>query len=193
MRRAAKISLWSVSAVILFAILAFAYPRVMLDYNAKPTCHKNLTMCFELRSSSDETKVFPNVDGSSPKTILSLSNELVGMFPEVATNYKYVPGLRSDDPGELIVFYLNQPTRWQVHIKPESILKRKSWLVVPIDYFHMANRSTVARGEFSENLTTEQFTNRLIATLNFVRTNGRPNWQAIVKEHSAFLESLKRP
>jgi hypothetical protein len=45
-------------------------------------------------------------------------------------------------------------------------------------------------GEQSQSLTTDQFTNRLIATLNFVRTNNRPHWQAVVKEHTAFLESV---
>jgi len=122
---------------------------------------------------------------------------------QIFRDYNYVPGLRESDPPHLALFYFNKPTRWRFHVRPEVRWKPKTWIVVPIDSYagSMAKdsgaKSTLAPKNKcywreSYSLTTEQFTNRLIATLNFLRTNNRPNWQAVVKEHTAFHQSLPR-
>jgi len=80
----------------------------------------------------------------------------------------------------------------------------KTWIVVPVDAFAGGSFEKAqkrigfgpnqirAYGEESQSLTTEQFTNRLIATLDYLRTNNRPHWQTVSKEHTVFLESLPR-
>ena len=119
---------------------------------------------------------------------------------QVFRDYNYVPGLQGDDPKDLVLLYFNKLTRWRSHVQDApTVWTPKSWVVVPADPFAIAYgeigtgpHQVIGYGEQSESLTTEQFTNRLIGTLNFLRTNNRPHWQTVVKEHTAFLQSLPR-
>jgi hypothetical protein len=43
----------------------------------------------------------------------------------------------------------------------------------------------------SERVSLDEFRSTLKRTLDFIRTNERPNWQAVVAEHSKFLNSLQ--
>jgi hypothetical protein len=108
-----------------------------------------------------------------------------------ATNYRYVPGLREDDPGDLVLLYLDRLTRWTWHGPPPTILKAKAWIVVPVD-FTMGFRPPSGGGELSERVSLDEFRSRLRRTLDFVRTNERPHWQTIVAEHTKFLKSIEQ-
>ena len=66
--------------------------------------------------------------------------------------------------------------------------KEKKWLVVPVDF----GLGRPVQGELSERITTDDFKRRLGATIDFVRTNQRPNWQTVVAEHTKFLQSLEQ-
>jgi hypothetical protein len=77
------------------------------------------------------------------------------------------------------------------HGPPPTIFKDKAWIVVPVD-FKMGGRSPAGAGELSERVSFDEFQRRLRCTLDYVRTNERPNWQTIVAEHTEFLESVER-
>ncbi len=177
---------------------------ILVDRTDPPTCHKNLE--FSLRvwmhdpaQNPGKSDDYPNVNGESAASIIAASSGFGPMLPVVIRDYKYVPGLRVGDPAKLILTYFNRPTRWIMHTRPEPIWEERLWVVVPLGLSSEPNpRKALGRGphqrvyygEMSESLTTEQFTNRLIATLKFLQTNERPHWQNVLKEHSAFLETI---
>jgi hypothetical protein len=45
-------------------------------------------------------------------------------------------------------------------------------------------------GELSERVSLDEFRSRLKRTIDFIRTNERPNWQTIVAEQTKFLDSI---
>jgi hypothetical protein len=139
--------------------------------------------------ANNNTNPFPNVGGSSADSLASIREEMNG-YMSWATNYHYVPGLRQDDPGDLVLMYFDRPTHWVWHGTPHTRLEKKKWIVVPVD-FTMGSRTPSGPGELSEQIPTAEFKQRLRATIDFVRTNQRPNWQAVVAEHTRFLQSIQ--
>ncbi|MFO1487685.1 MAG: hypothetical protein U1F65_04325 [Verrucomicrobiota bacterium] len=135
------------------------------------------------------TNSFPNVGGMERDSLATL-REGMGGHMDWANHYRYVPGLREDDPGDLILMYLDVPTRWTWHGPPPTIFGKKAWIVVPID-FKTGMRPDAGPGELSERISAEEFTARLKRTLDFIRTNRRPNWETVLAEHSKFLESME--
>lgn len=194
MRRSTKIVSRIVTAGVIVIATVLICPGLFTNRHARPTCHKQIHLAFHLLwNNQDGANPFPNVNGSGQDSIRSLSNQLASLTGVVAQNYNYVPGLKEDDPGELVLLYLKRPTRWLSHVAPRSIFSDEGWIVVPVDFAGVgpqAPRKMIGAGEMSERLSTEQFTNRLIATLNFLRTNDRPYWPSVVKEQTAFLDSL---
>jgi hypothetical protein len=87
--------------------------------------------------------------------------------------------------------YVGQPTRWTWHAQKPTIFREKAWIVVPVD-FATGSRPQAGPGELSERISTDEFRRRLRRTVDFIRTNQRPNWQTIVAEHTKFLESIER-
>jgi hypothetical protein len=174
--------------------LALIFYNFILDWHGRPSCHSALGLSLKVWMAdkgldpNSNTNYFPNVRGLSMDSMLSMREEMNGT--NWAQNYRYVPGLREDDPGQLVLFYVNQPTRWIWHAVPRTIFREKRWLIVPVD-FAAPNRAIVAGGEHSERLTTEEFRQRLSETIEFVRTNQRTNWQTIVAEQTKFLGSVK--
>ncbi len=162
-----------------------AYRRFFFDWEGRPSCHKALELAVRIRMSEQKSNLYPNASGSSRGSIDLLKEFL--SFP--MDHYRYVPGLRPDDPGELVLFYFDQPTRWIWHGPAPSIFSEKAWIVVPADF---ANGSRPLRGggELSERIPEDEFRRRLQSTLDFVKTNARPNWEAVVAEHTRFLEAL---
>jgi hypothetical protein len=153
--------------------LAYGGIRLLFDRDAEPVCHKGVQTCFYMwmedqRMPADSrTNSFPNTDGRSADSLAAL-NEYMGGDPHWATNYCYVPGLWENDPGDLVLLYVNRPTRWTAHgWLPPTIFKDKAWIIVPVDFTHGERR-----------------------TIEFIRDNQRPNWEAVVAEHTRFLNSL---
>ena len=205
MRRRAKITLWiAVPLLLLLSVLFFPYLINRYgwfhDFENKPFCHKQMTHVLSNWTNEQAFVSFPNIDGDSLLSMGVLAEKLV-QTNQVFLKYNYVPGLQGDDPRELVLFYFNKPTRWISHVHSQPKWIAKTWIVVPVDYFGAgyyegrrigsAPNQIVARGEQSESLTTEQFTNRLIMTLDYLRTNNRPHWQSVIKEHTAFLELIR--
>ena len=117
----------------------------------------------------------------------------MGGYMVWAKDYNYVPGLRENDPADLVLMYFNRPTRWNWHGHPPTIFKEKAWIIIPVDFDMGVNfrPHTGQGGECSERVSLDEFRSRLRRTLDFVRTNERPNWQTVVAEHSKFLESIE--
>ncbi|MFQ5732202.1 MAG: hypothetical protein ACE5KM_09625 [Planctomycetaceae bacterium] len=134
-----------------------------------------------------KTKEFPNSRGSSDASIESLREN---WWPDDHGEYMYVPGLRSDDPPNLVLMYLAKPTRWQWHAETRWIFREKEWIVIPVDFTFL--RDGVRDGELNERLSTDEFRRRLKKTLEFLRTNKRPHWEAVAQEHTGFLNTIKR-
>ncbi len=158
------------------------YYNFIFDWQGRPFCHKQIMLGLLTWTHDGPTKVLPNVNGTSRDSILAFKEEMAGT--NWAQHYRYVPGLREDDPGDLVLLYLDQPTRWIWHGSPPTVFRKKAWILVRVDFS--------GPGECSERVSTQEFTRRLQGTLDFIRTNERPNWQTIVAEHERFLKSVKR-
>jgi hypothetical protein len=174
-------------AIILFTVIAGAlfYFFVIIDRSNSPLCHKNLYFSFVIWAE-DNTNVFANVNGSSVES-LNAMDENLGNSDYWVERYNYIPGLRKDDPEELILMYLKRPTRWIHHVRPQTIFQKKSWMIYPLESFSEDIR---VGGEYSQRISAAEFKQRLQQTLDFLRTNQRPNWEAVVAEHTKFLQSI---
>ena len=180
-------ALWT---CIVFGVIVLAY-YMLFDRGGQPYCHKGIDMA--LHNWRDANKLdkttFPNIDGSSAKSLAEI-REFFGVWEKLEETYMYVPGLRTDDPGDLVLMYLPQPTRWTWHGgPPPNVFKPKGWILVPVDmkFYGNRNRDELGPGEFSEWVSFMEFKDRLQKTLDFLRDNERPNWEAVVEEHTRFL------
>jgi len=177
--------LWIVGILIL-PVGVFSFWKFFLyDQSGKLFCHKAISLGFRMWCD-DHTNAFPNVRGSSHDSLVALRDKFA--TTEVENNYRYVPGLRPEDPGDLVLMYYSRPTRWTLHILTPTIFEKKAWIVIPVD-FTLGPRRQRGPGEESERLSRAEFRKALRNTLDFVRTNERPNWEAVVQEHTGFLES----
>lgn len=193
--RKKRLFLWTVGTMVaLLGILYGAY-HFILDWNARPICHKAVMTCFHMwmsdqgMPSESRGNNFPNINGKSVDSLATL-NSYMGDNPSWAKDYSYVPGLRENDPGDLVLMYINRPTRWTWHGSPPTIFKEKAWIIVPADFTH-GDRPQKSQGELSESVSQAEFQNRLRRTLDFIRTNQRPNWETVVAEHTKFLDSIQ--
>ena len=171
--------------------VALGYFFLILDWQGRPICHSAVQIGLRLWMNDDKAGMFPNVGGTSRESLASI-NERMGPT-NWAQHYRYVPGLFQEDPGHLVLMYYDRPTRWTWHGQPPTIFKERAWIIVPVDFAQAGREKKAGQwGECSESIPTAEFKRRLGETLDFVRTNARPNWQTIVAEHTRFLESVER-
>lgn len=178
-------------------IIAVGGWHLFTDSSHRPICHKQLY--FALQAWIEDARssgAFPNVAGKSRETLDLIRREM--LWPEdLSQTYNYVPGLRVDDPGDLVLLYVNAPTRWIWHGSTPTIFRDRAWLVVPVD-FRLGNKNPISRpspmgqGELSERVSEVEFRRRLRNTLDFVRTNERPNWREVVSEHTQFVNAPEK-
>jgi hypothetical protein len=196
--RPKRLILWIAGVLTVLIALAFGYDQFILDWDGRPTCHKGIMLSFLTvmhESGGDilaDPKPFPNVKGSSRDSLETIRDSMGG-YMVWAKDYNYVPGLRENDPADLVLMNFNRPTRWNWHGHPPTIFKEKAWIIIPVDFDMGVNfrPHTGQGGECSERVSLDEFRSRLRRTLDFVRTNERPNWQTVVAEHSKFLESIE--
>jgi hypothetical protein len=132
---------------------------------------------------------FPNVGGVGEDSMAALHTEMNEQMAWMQ-DYRYVPGLRQDDPGDLVLMYFNRPTRWASHVAPPTIFAAKEWILIPVDFICFGSRTPSGPGENSEQVSADEFTSRLKKTIDYIRAKQRPNWQTIVAEQTKFLESI---
>ena len=196
--RTKRVMSWIGGTSAVLVGLAFGYYNFILDWQGRPFCHKQFMFGFlEVMHPSggdilDDPRPFPNANGLSQVSLAAIS-ENMGGYTVWTNDYSYVPGLREDDPPDLVLMYFNRPTRWNWHGPPPTIFKEKAWIIVPVDFGSGSGfrPHTGQVGECSERVSLDEFRSRLRRTLGFVRTNERPNWQTIVAEHSKFLDSIE--
>jgi hypothetical protein len=177
-------------AAFVYIVLGVAYYYFILDREGRPYCHKQFYLAFKTWMDDRSTNAFPNTVGRSADSLAEIQEEMGGST-NWAAHYRYVPGLYEDDPGDLILMYFDSPTRWKWHGPSPTIFQEKAWIIVPAD-FTQSSRRVSHSGELNEWVPTQEFCNRLQRTIDFVRTNQRPNWGTVVAEHTEFLDSIKR-
>lgn len=192
--RVRRTILVGVVLIAVLAIAAVATYEFAFDWAGRPFCHKQIMTGFMVWMKDSgwdiniRTNSYPNVGGRSRDSLFAISSEMNGQMAW-ADHYRYVPGLREDDPGDLVLMYMDAPTRWTWHGPAPLAWEDKAWIVVPLD-FTLGTRVRRGPGELSERISSTEFRSRLERTITFVRTNQRPNWQVVVTEHGKFLETL---
>lgn len=175
-------------AALVLGVAAFV--GLMLDWGERPLCHKQIMLAFRQWLHDERSETFPNLGGASGLSLSALRQNLADSTVE--TKYRYVAGLRSDDPGDLVLMYLAAPTRWRWHGRPRTRLAPKGWLVLPVDFGCDPGRTPVVPGECSEWLSEREFAYRPRATLDFLLTNRRPHCETVMAEHAAVPTALGR-
>lgn len=141
-------------------------------------------------AQGDLNGVYPNDDGESEKTIAQFAPYLHNEQAKRLQDYAYVPGLRDSDPENLILMYMKQKTRYTWHGDTRANRNKLMWIVFAPSLDSPFNTDEWCP-EGARKLNTREFRTRLQATLDYLKTNNRPYWTNTVREHSAFLNSIK--
>lgn len=181
-----------IALFVVFVIFPAVYGLIYylrIDWTGRPFCHKQIWFASEDWQQANKTGDFPNVDGRSQKSMAAL--EQVWSYLDWTNDYRYVPGLKQGDPGELVLLYLKQPTRWRWHGQlPPTVSGEEAWLILPVDFSWGERIPEYPVTEVTERVPTSEFKRRLEATLEYLRENERENWETVVAEHTEFLESI---
>jgi hypothetical protein len=169
---------------------------LLYDHQNEPLCHKGVMLALLNWLDQKQTDVLPNVEGRSVDSLGQL-HAYWGDDPW-EEKYRYIPGLHKGDPGDLVMMYMPVPTRYIWHDNPQTVFAEPKWMIVPLDFCgpigsqigSLTPRDIPAPGEESERVSLDEFKTRLKKTLDFLRSNDRPNWQTAVAEHTRFLDSL---
>jgi hypothetical protein len=156
-------------------------------------CHRLLDAALqEWKVQTTNEALFPNVGGSSSRSLALLVPYLGGgRDTNALRDYMYVPGLRSDDSANLILFYLRAPSRRTWHGDTVRLSGPRRWIVLNPRMHPPDDDSSRAGGELDEAISLAEFSGRLQATLDYLKRNARPGWQAVEQEHMRFLNSIK--
>ncbi len=173
-------------AATFFAVTSIPF----LDRTGNPICHKQLYGVIQNWQEKHSTRDFPNVDGDRVASVAAVKE--LANYPELKSHYSYVPGLSREDPGDLVLFYIDRPTRWTLHGSPPLIITSKKWILVPVDMKIHGSRSDTGPGELSERVSFDEFRKRLRKTLDYIKTKQRPNWETVVKQHTEFLDRTEK-
>src|SRR5690242_9914281 len=114
-----------VLAFVMFSVALLGAPVfyyfLIVDHENPPLCHKQLLLGIENYLAFQKTNILPNVGGRSADSLREFRENLGDERWE--TEYKYVPGLRERDPGDLVVAYMPVSTRYIWHGNPQTILR----------------------------------------------------------------------
>ena len=158
----------------------------LLQTGPRPVCHKALEGALQQWVIDiGKTNVYPNVNGDAAASLGEVDQY---WGPDhISQFYGYLPGLRFDDSRDLVLMYLKQPTAYTWHGDHDhNIFSSRKWMVLSPD---MVFSGTCPEG--GDLLDTPEFKKRLLATIDFLKTNNRPNWQVVAKEQMEFLASIK--
>ena len=97
--------------------------------------------------------------------------------------FRYVQGLKKDDPQDLVVMYTKEMIHWRTKHLP-SYEETPKWLA-------MGPREHHYWGRGDGWIDSTEFTRRLRKTLDFLRDNERPNWEQTVGDHGRFLQQVR--
>jgi hypothetical protein len=129
MMRLSRGTFWWIVVFAALIGLPLVYYNYILDWHNKPFCHKQFMMAFlnwmalngkELKDNNNE---YPNIGGVSSDSLNAIQKEMGG-YMDWTADYGYVPGLRQKDPGQMVLMYVNRPTRWTMHISAPTIFEK---------------------------------------------------------------------
>jgi hypothetical protein len=189
-RRYAKYTVIAAGAICLLAVaFSLRFPRDPLYL-----CQKILDGGLEQWKLEAGTNVWPNVEGNSGKSFAQIEKPYLSPSDDHAYSlaYGYVPGLKDDDPPDLIFMYLKRMTRrtWNGD-HSASAFARKKWMVFSPNFWGNGDIAAICP-EGGELVDTAEFRRRFQKTLEFLRDNNRPHWKAVVAEQTQFLNSLEQ-
>ena len=109
MKRSHKITLATIWALLILILAGLTAVVVMGLPGPHFVCHRLLDGALHqwMLETTNGVK-FPDVDGSSSRSLALVLPYLGLNDTNALRDYMYVPGLRSDDPDNLILFYLRE-------------------------------------------------------------------------------------
>ncbi len=153
-------------------------------------CHRAIDGAFQQwKFVTTNDLWYPNIEGSSAKSLETIAAYFDPNDSNALCDYRYVPGLKSDDSSDLILMYVKEPSRRNWHGDTHYFRKEKRWIVLNPA---MDDGEDDKWSEVGEWISTTEFTNRLTKTLRFLSENQRPYWTNAINEHSEFFKSLQK-
>jgi len=191
MKRSHKIAL-AIGALLILILAGLTAVVVMGPPGPHFVCHRLLDGALHqwMLETTNGVK-FTDVDGSSSRSLALVLPHLGLNDTNALRDYMYVPGLRSDDPDNLILFYLREPSRRTWHGDTHCFSGPKRWIVLNPRMSSPDSDSGRAGGEADEAISLAEFKDRLHATLDYLKRNERPGWQAAEQEHTRFINSIQ--
>ena len=157
-------------------------------------CQKILNGGLEQWKQEAGTNIWPNLDGDSAKSFAQIEDRYLSPPDDHAYSsaYGYVPGLKDDDPPDLIFMYLRRMTRrtWNGD-HSATIFTSKKWMVIG-PRFWSGTSPDDGLPEGGEVVDTTELKRRFQKTFEFLRANNRPYVEAIFAEQTRFLDSLEQ-
>ena len=155
-----------------------------------PWCHKMFDAALEQwKMAHGNTHTHPNINGEELPSIAEFAAYVKDPHL-VSRDYGYIPGLRDGDPDDLILMYMRKKTRHTWHgDHSASILTKPKWMVLGPQVINLDEIDQCPEG--GRLLSTDEFTDLIRKTLDFLKENDRPNWETVTKEHTVFLKSIK--
>lgn len=179
-KRAARVIIGGIAvlALVVAALLA-------LRSGPRPVCHRAVDGAFQqwMLETSHTNGFYPNADGIGSNSLAMIEP----FFGHDIQQYAYIPGLRSDDPKDLVLMYLKRPTRYSWHGDTEhTIFSPRRWMVVSPDI--------VMGGPYPEGgdlVDGSELKRRVLRTVAYLKDHDREHWQTVAKEQEEFLKSVK--
>lgn len=177
--------------LVLPALLLVAIVLALLIGPPGPhfTCHHLLVHAFEQwKIETRNGDWYPNVAGDG-RTSLNLIAPYMKYGSDELRDYRYVPGLKDDDPADLILAYVRKPSWRTWHGDTHWIRSDRRWVVLNPRFSPAMDTDARGYSEDGEAITTTEFHRRLQATLDYLKAQNRPFCTNVVQEHSVFLSS----
>lgn len=175
-----------VLALVILAIAATTIGDHCLDGKRRPACGLQHGSSIGAELLEKGQFAYPNLDGDSAGSMAAFF-ESMGGEPR-ADRYRYIPGLRTNDPEGLVLLYMVEPTRYESHLDDKLTI----WNVAfrPLRW-SLVGPSEIQTGYHGgEQMDQAEFKRRIAATLDFLESQQRPGWEKVVAEHRAWLAQL---
>ena len=178
--RSPKRALRTVTAgIVAFSVVSAAL--LVLWSGHRPQCHKALDSAFRhwmLVTSHSNT--YPNSAGQGSNSLEMINDFFGGDMHQ----YKYVPGLMTDDPKDLVLMYMRTSYSWHGDAS-HTIFSPRHWLVLS------PNILSGTCPEGGDLLDMTEFKKRLERTIAFLKEHQRPYWPTVEQEQSNFLTTIR--
>src|SRR5438552_561358 len=108
LKRTTRIWIGSIAALGLVVATLF-----VARTGPRPVCHRAVDGAFQqwMLETSHTNGFYPNVDGIGSNSLAMIEP----FFGQDIQQYAYIPGLRMDDPKDLVLMYLKRPTHYSWH------------------------------------------------------------------------------